>query len=133
MTTEVTVTTPGGSGGSVEQLMEALKKSNRTFFGTALARASFALDEKKLVLTVGGNFEQTRCEGRRSWIEDTAQQVFGRRVPLEIRVVVQASDAAPDVTELDKARLKEQARLSEAVQATLDVFAAEIKEAEEIN
>lgn len=131
MTTEVTVTSPAGSG-TVEQLMEALKKSNRTFFGTALARASFALDEKRLVLTVGGNFEQTRCEGRRSWIEETAQQVFGRRIPLEIKVVVQASEAAPDPTELDKARLKEQARLSEAVQATLDVFAAEIKEAEEI-
>ena len=34
--------------------------------------------------------------------------------------------------EQDKARLKEQAMKSEAVQAMLDVFAAEIRDAEEI-
>ena len=84
------------------------------------------------MLTVGGNFEQARCEGRRSWIEDTALQVFGRKLPLEIRVVVQAADAAADPVETDKARLKEQALKSEAVQAMLDVFAAEIRDAEEI-
>ncbi len=112
--------------------MEALRKSNRTFFGTALARASFAIDAGKLVLTVGGNFEQARCEGRRSWIEDAAQQVLGRKLPLEIRVVVQASEAAADPVEQDKTRLKEQALKSEAVQAMLDVFAAEIRDAEEI-
>ena len=36
------------------------------------------------------------------------------------------------VVEVDKARLKEQALKSEAVQAMLDVFAAEIRDAEEI-
>ena len=119
-------------GGTVQRLIESLRKSNRTFFGTALARATFVIDGSKLVLTVGGNFEQARCEGRRSWIEDTAQQVFGRKLPLEIRVVVQATESAADPVEVDKARLKEQALKSEAVQAMLDVFAAEIRDAEEI-
>jgi DNA polymerase-3 subunit gamma/tau len=119
--------------GTVDQLVEALRKSNRTFFGTALARASFAIDAGKLVLTVGGNFEQARCEGRRSWIEETAQHVLGRRLPLEIRVVVSVTEAAADPVEQDKARLKEQALKSEAVQAMLDVFAAEIRDAEEIS
>ena len=119
-------------GGTVERLIESLRKSNRTFFGTALARATFVIDGTKLVLTVGGNFEQARCEGRRSWLEETAQQVIGRKVPIEIRVVAQATEAAADPVETDKARLKEQAMKSEAVQAMLDVFAAEIRDAEEI-
>ena len=58
--------------------------------------------------------------------------MFGRKLPLDIRVVVQAADAAADPVETDKARLKEQALKSEAVQAMLDVFAAEIRDAEEI-
>jgi DNA polymerase-3 subunit gamma/tau len=124
--------TTAAHGGSVEQLVEALRKSNRTFFGTALARATFVVDGPKLVLTVGGNFEQARCEGRRSWIEDTAQQVFGRRLSLEVRVVLQAAEVTPDQAEVEKARLKEQALKSEAVQAMLDVFAADIRDAEEI-
>ena len=108
-----------------------MRKSNRTFFGTALARATFVLEGGRLQLTVGGNFEQTRCEGRRSWIEETAQHVFGHKVPLDIRVVAQAS-APPDPTLQDKAKLKEQALQSEAVQAMLDVFPAEIRDVEEI-
>jgi DNA polymerase III subunit gamma/tau len=128
----VATATEEPEGGTVERLVESLRKSNRTFFGTALARASFAVDGSRLVLTVGGNFEQARCEGRRSWLEDTAQQVFGRKMPLEIRIVVQATDTAADPVEVDKARLKEQALKSEAVQAMLDVFAAEIRDAEEI-
>ena len=130
--------TSGGSpspvaiAASPEQLLEALRKSNRTFVGTALARATFAVDGDRLLLTVGGNFEQTRCEGRRSWIEDTAQQVFGRRLQLHVRVVAQTVDTTPDQAELEKTRLREQALKSEAVQAMLDVFAAEIRDAEEI-
>ncbi|MGV3518810.1 DNA polymerase III subunit gamma/tau [Luteitalea sp.] len=123
---------PLGPGDEITQLVEALRKSNRTFFGTALARATFVIEGPKLVLTVGGNFEQTRCEGRRSWIEETAQQVLGRKLLLEIRVVAQATEGQVDPVETDKARLKEQALKSEAVQAMLDVFAAEIRDAEEI-
>ncbi|WP_291988171.1 hypothetical protein, partial [Luteitalea sp.] len=123
---------PLGPGDEITQLVEALRKSNRTFFGTALARATFVIEGTKLVLTVGGNFEQTRCEGRRSWIEETAQQVLGRKLLLEIRVVAQATEGQVDPVETDKARLKEQALKSEAVQAMLDVFAAEIRDAEEI-
>ena len=123
---------PSTAQGTVEQLAEALKKSNRTFFGTALARATFVLDDGKLLVTVGGNFEQTRCESRRSWIEETAQQIFGRRVSLEVRVQAQAAEVTRDQAELDKERRREQAMKSEVVQTMLDVFAAEIKDAEEI-
>ena len=122
---------PAGAAGTIDRLVDALRKSNRTFFGTALARATFVLEGGRLQLTVGGNFEQTRCEGRRSWIEETAQHVFGHKVPLDIRVVAQAS-APPDPTLQDKAKLKEQALQSEAVQAMLDVFPAEIRDVEEI-
>ena len=65
-------------------------------------------------------------------IEDTALQVFGRKLPLDIRVVVQAAETPADPVETDKARLKEQALKSESVQAMLDVFAADIRDAEEI-
>lgn len=117
----------------IERLVETLRKSNRTFFGTALARATFTTDGATLTVTVGGNFEQQRCENRRSWIEETAQQVFGRRVPLVVRVEAQAAQAAAAPVDTDKERLKEQAALSDAVQAVLDVFPATITDVEEIN
>ncbi len=120
------------ASGSIEALVEALRKSNRTFFGTALARSTFVVEGNTLQLTVGGNFEQQRCEGRRSWIEETAQQVLGRRLALVVRVSAPAVETTPDEAEAEKARLKEQALKSEAVQAMLDVFAAEIRDAEEI-
>jgi len=46
--------------------------------------------------------------------------------------VVQSAAAATNPVEADKTKLKEQALKSDAVQAMLDVFAAEIRDAEEI-
>lgn len=130
--TSVSPAPSSGGDGTVDAFIEALRKSNRTFFGTALSRATFVVEDAVLVVTVGGKFEQQRCEGRRSWIEETAQHVFGRALKMDVRVVASAAEAKVDPAEQDKARLKEQALKSEAVQAMLDVFSAEIRDAEEI-
>jgi hypothetical protein len=128
-----------GAGGAAPQtpvtadaLIEALRKGNRTFFGTALARASFEVVGDRVLITLAGNFEQQRVEARRAWIEETAQQVFGRKLRVDTRVVVAASDVEGAAAQSAQQRLREQAMQSEAVQAMLDVFPAEIRDVEEI-
>src|SRR5690606_15151265 len=64
----------------VDAIVEALRKSNRIFFGTALARARFEADGNRLVISLGGNFEQQRVEARRAWIEDIVASTCGRRL-----------------------------------------------------
>jgi DNA polymerase III subunit gamma/tau len=117
---------------TADGLIEALRKGNRTFFGTALARASFEVVGDRVLITLAGNFEQQRVEARRAWIEETAQQVFGRTLRLDTRVVVAASDVEGAAAQSAQQRLREQAMQSEAVQAMLDVFPAEIRDVEEI-
>lgn len=114
-----------------EALVDALRKGNRTFFGTALSRATFETSNDCVVITLGGNFEQQRAEARRAWIEDVIAETCGRRLRVETRVVTApAAERADGPT--DQAQLRQQAMQSEAVQAMLDVFPAEIRGVEEI-
>lgn len=112
--------------------MDALRKANRTFFGTALARAQFAADGDRVVVTLGGNFEQQRVEARRAWLEDIVEQVCGRRLRLETRVAASSAPAARAADEPDPDQLRQQAMQSEAVQAMLDVFPADIRDVEQL-
>jgi DNA polymerase III subunit gamma/tau len=118
---------------SAEVLVEALRKGNRTFFGTTLARAAFDVSDGRCLITLPGKFELQRLEARRAWVEETAEQLFGVRLRVDARV-----DATPAVAAAETAaqgaqqRLRAQALESEAVQAMLDVFPAEISDVEEI-
>jgi DNA polymerase-3 subunit gamma/tau len=117
---------------TTDLLVEALRKGNRTFFGTALARAQFALDGDGVIITLGGNFEQQRVEARRAWIEQTIAETCGRRLRVGTKVAPPA--AAPDrpTGQPDQAELRQQAMQSEAVQAMLDVFPADIRDVEQL-
>lgn len=117
---------------TTDLLVEALRKGNRTFFGTALARAQFALDGDGVIITLGGNFEQQRVEARRAWIEQTIAETCGRRLRVGTKVAPAA--AAPDrpAGQPDQAELRQQAMQSEAVQAMLDVFPADIRDVEQL-
>lgn len=116
----------------VDALVDALRKANRTFFGTALARAQFAADGDRVVVTLGGNFEQQRVEARRAWLEDIVEQVCGRRLRLETQVAASSAPAARAADEPDPDQLRQQAMQSEAVQAMLDVFPADIRDVEQL-
>ena len=81
-----------------------------------------------------------RASGLRCVIVPKSSRPISTTAPWPLRkptitgceAVIPATEAAAHPVELDKARLKEQAMKSEAVQAMLDVFAAEIRDAEEI-
>ncbi len=117
---------------STDALVEALKKGNRTFFGTALARARFEANADRLVITLAGNFEQQRVETRRAWIEQIIADACGRRLRLDTRVVVPSAVGEATPGQPDQAQLREQAMQSEAVQAMLDVFPADIRDVEQL-
>ncbi len=115
----------------VDALVDALRRNNRTFFGTALARAKFEAEGDRLVVTLGGNFEQQRVEARRAWIEDIVATTCGRRLRVDTRVAAAAPQ--PAAAERPGAeQLREQAMQSEAVQALLDVFPADIRDVEQL-
>ena len=76
-------------------------------------------------------------EQHRSWLESTAEKIAGRKVA----VIAQQADAAaaasagaapPDAAAIRKSALREQALADAGVQAMLDVFAAEIRDVEEM-
>jgi DNA polymerase-3 subunit gamma/tau len=116
----------------VDAIVEALRKSNRIFFGTALARARFEADGNRLVISLGGNFEQQRVEARRAWIEDIVASTCGRRLRVDTRVVATAPAAAARAEQPGADQLRQQAMQSEAVQALLDVFPADIRDVEQL-
>ena len=116
---------------TTDLLVDALRKGNRTFFGTALARAQFALDGDGVIITLGGNFEQQRVEARRGWIEQTIADTCGRRLRVATKVAPAAAPEQP-AGQPDPAQLRQQAMQSEAVQAMLDVFPADIRDVEQL-
>ena len=116
---------------ATELLVDALRKGNRTFFGTALARARFDATNDQLVITLAGNFEQQRVEARRSWIEQTVADACGRRLRIDTRVVAPTA-SVEQTARADQAQLRQQALQSEAVQAMLDVFPADIRDVEQL-
>lgn len=116
---------------TTDLLVDALRKGNRTFFGTALARAQFALDGDGVIITLGGNFEQQRVEARRGWIEQTIAETCGRRLRVATKVAPASAPERP-AGQPDAAQLRQQALQSEAVQAMLDVFPADIRDVEQL-
>jgi DNA polymerase-3 subunit gamma/tau len=116
---------------TTDLLVDALRKGNRTFFGTALARAQFALDGDGVIITLGGNFEQQRVEARRGWIEQTIAETCGRRLRVATKVAPASAPESP-AGQPDAAQLRQQALQSEAVQAMLDVFPADIRDVEQL-
>ena len=144
-----------GSNGAADQILtgSALKdaflseihKLKKFFYGTVVAQAHLDFEPERVVFRFGPQHRALRqqLEQTRGWLEDLATRLSGRKMAVvgaEMNAPVAAKAAqagrgtdAPAAAAADRqAVLKEQALSNEGVQAMLDVFAAEIKEVEEM-
>ena len=104
------------------------------------------VDDDRIVFTFTPNHRalRTQVDQSRAWLESIASQVAGRRMSVQaiedagVRAGATPRGASPVgappavVTEERQQALKEQALSDSGVQAMLDVFAAEIKDIEEM-
>ena len=113
------------------------------FYGTVIAQAQkIDVEGDKIVVTFGPQHRalKSQLEQTRPLLETIAAQLSGRKmsvVPAEGVAVPGpprpgASSAAAGPPDEKKAALREQALADSGVQAMLDVFAAEIKDVEEM-
>ena len=136
------VASPAGAGADApadlkERLLERIKAGKRALYGVSVAQAhriEFEGDTLRFVYLSNQRFPMTQMEQSRAWVEQTASELAGRPVTLQ---VVNGGDpatspAGPAATDLAKNELKQRAMADSAVQAMLDVFTAEIRDVEEI-
>jgi DNA polymerase III subunit gamma/tau len=122
-----------------EAFLEEIRKLKKFFYGTVIAQAQrIDVTGDRVILTFGPQHRalKAQLEQTRPLLETTATQLAGRRM-----TVVAADGAAPDgaaeAAATDeaghrKAALREEALADSGVQAMLDVFAAEIRDVEEM-
>jgi DNA polymerase III subunit gamma/tau len=125
-----------------QAFLEEVRKTKKFFYGTVIAQAQrIDVDGDKVIVTFGPQHRpmKSQLEQTRPLLETIASQLAGRKM-----AVVAAEGAATAVTAPTtesggtgqntekKAALREQALADSGVQAMLDVFAAEIKDVEEM-
>jgi len=136
-------------GGLKETLLEEIRKQKKFFYGTVVAQAQrIDVAGDKVVFVFGAQHRalRTQLEQNRPWLEETASRLAGKKVaivsseggaagaaaPREANLGVtgttQSASPAPD----QKEALKQRALSDAGVQTMLDVFAAEIKDVEEM-
>jgi DNA polymerase-3 subunit gamma/tau len=133
------------TGDLKDTLLEEIRKQKKFFYGTVVAQAQqIDVDGDKVVFAFGPQHRALRSqlEQNRAWLEETASQIAGKKIRVLASEGVQsagnaarASDAggesegrSPSVKEA----LKQRALSDTGVQTMLDVFAAEIKDVEEM-
>jgi DNA polymerase-3 subunit gamma/tau len=127
-----------------DAFLEEIRKVKKFFYGTVIAQAQkIHVEGDRLVITFAPQHRALRSqlEQTRPHLETIAGQLAGRKisvVPAEGTVVADpparadaAGQSAP-AADGKKAALREQALADSGVQAMLDVFAAEIKDVEEM-
>jgi DNA polymerase-3 subunit gamma/tau len=134
---------PAASSSLKDAFLAEVQRSKKFFYGTVIAQAQrIDFEPDRVVLTFGAQHRALRqqLEQTRTWLEDLATRLSGRKMS----VVGAESGSAPsssgptgggaDAPNADdrQAALKKQALADAGVQAMLDVFAAEIKEVEEM-
>lgn len=122
-----------------EAFLAEIGRSKKFFHGTVVAQAQrIDVEPDRVVFVFGPQHRALRSQldGNREWLEQTASQLAGRR--LAVVSVEGSAPAAPNAPEDAQAApdrqqaLKDQALADSGVQALLDVFAAEIKDVEEM-
>jgi DNA polymerase III subunit gamma/tau len=123
-----------------EAFLAEIRRSKKFFHGTVVAQAQrIDLEPDRIVFVFAPQHRALRSQldGTREWLEQTASQLAGKRmtvVSVEGSAPAAVSAAAgemPPAGDRQQA-LKEQALADSGVQALLDVFAAEIKDVEEM-
>ncbi|HEX4566947.1 MAG TPA: hypothetical protein VH138_09965, partial [Vicinamibacterales bacterium] len=146
----------GGAGDLKDRLLEDIRKQKKFFYGTVVAQAQrIDVDGDKIVFVFGPQHRalRTQLEQNRPWLEETASQLAGRKVAIVSSEGAGAASAAGSPTSSahadsagtaaasrppaaaggdPKQALKERALSDAGVQTMLDVFAAEIKDVEEM-
>ena len=117
--------------------LSSIREANKAFYGMVVAQAQkIEVDDKAITFTFAPVHKTLRgqLEAKRSWVEQVAQTVSGRK--LSVRAV-EAEPAAvandqKDAESSRRADLRARAKAEPAVQAVLDVFGGEIEDVEEI-
>ncbi len=131
---------PVASGDLKDTFLAELRKTKKFFYGTVVAQAHrIDVEAERIVFTFAPqhralrtNFDQSRAQ-----LETLAGELAGRRMAV-VSIEGGAAPAgpvakAPGVPAPDRqAELRQQALADSGVQAMLDVFAAEIKDVEEM-
>jgi DNA polymerase-3 subunit gamma/tau len=130
-----------------DTFLAEVQKAKKFFYGTVLMRAQsvdFQHDRVAIAFAPRDRALRQQLEQTRTWLEELATRLSGRK--MAVVAVESPADAASSAgagartaatpaagaAEADRqAALKQQALSDSAVQAMLDVFAAEIKEVEE--
>jgi hypothetical protein len=137
---------PAAAGGPAEikeKFLEEVRKTKKFFYGTVVAQAqSIVLEPDRIVFTFAPQHRHLRAQldQSRGSLEELAAQIAGRRMAIVSAEsgggapAAKAAGAAEQVPVKTDRRdeLKQQALADSGVQAMLDVFAAEIKDVEEM-
>ncbi|MGH9310486.1 MAG: DNA polymerase III subunit gamma/tau, partial [Vicinamibacterales bacterium] len=127
-----------------EAFLEEIRKVKKFFYGTVIAQAQrIDVDGDRIVVTFGPQHRalKAQLEQTRPLLETTATQLAGRKMTVvgaegsaaaAPRREPDAESAGPGENAEKKAALREQALADSGVQALLDVFAAEIRDVEEM-
>jgi DNA polymerase-3 subunit gamma/tau len=128
-----------------DAFLDEVRKSKKFFYGTVVAQAQrIDIDGDKVVFTFAPQHKALRVQldQTRSYLDALASQLSGRRMTVVSAEGVPASSPAkpgaqPSAAAEPAARdrqsdLRQQALADSGVQAMLDVFAAEIKDIEEM-
>jgi hypothetical protein len=124
-----------------DAFLSEVRKSKKFFYGTVVAQAQrIDVDGDRVVFTFASQHRALRVQldQSRVWLDALASQLSGRKMT----VVSAEGGAAPGATKSAEAapapagdrqsELRQQALADSGVQAMLDVFAAEIKDVEEM-
>jgi hypothetical protein len=121
--------------------LDEVRKAKKFFHGTVIAQAQrIDVDGDRIVVTFGAQHRalKSQLEQTRPLLETIATQLAGRKMSVVAAEAAAEPAARAEDTPVTtggadkKAALREQALADSGVQAMLDVFAAEIRDVEEM-
>jgi hypothetical protein len=130
---------PAAAGELKDAFLNEVRKSKKFFYGTVVAQAQrIDVNGDRIVFTFAPNQGALRAQldQARPWLDVLASQLAGRKttvVSAEGTAVARTPGAPAAAPDKDRqSDLRQQALADSSVQAMLDVFAAEIKDVEEM-
>ena len=121
--------------------LDEIRKSKKYFYGTVVAQAQrIDIDGDRVVFTFAPHQGALRAQldQAHAWLDPLASRLSGRKMTVvsaegAAAATKPGTPAAPAAAEKDRqSELRQQALADSGVQAMLDVFAAEIKDVEEM-
>jgi DNA polymerase-3 subunit gamma/tau len=129
---------PAAPGTDVKsRLLASIREQNKVFYGMVIAQAVIDIEGDAIVFGFAPVHRslQSQLESKRSWIEQLAHSVTGRKMSVVVKERAAAPAAGPQATDPEadrKAALHARAKAEPHVQAVLDVFGGQIEDVEEI-